>query len=149
MPDAAITTSRKTVTVGCKLPAGMILELDNEVMVASAMTGGKEVKTFVPSGRTVELIGSNAMSDSSPQNKLIGENGGRVVMGCGLTEVEADFWNEWSAQKKGFPPLTLGMIFATPTANDARNEAKSRASLKTGMEPRQHQEGKVAPADSR
>lgn len=136
MADNAQTSrhSGGTVCIGCKLPAGLILELDNITTVATPMSGGREVPVHAPSGKKFEIIGSKANEENSPQHRLLEEGTARVAFGYGMTDIPADFWEAWSTQHKGFPPLELGQIFAVQNSRDAAGEAKNRKALKTGLE---------------
>lgn len=127
MADAAPTTGQ-LVTVCCKLPHGLILELAELRKEAPLMGGGGEVDVYRPTGERVTITGSGGKHDKSP-------NPGRVVAGYGLTDISAEFWNKWAAQNKGFPPLAKGLLFAQATRDKAGSQAKEHAALKTGMEP--------------
>jgi hypothetical protein len=115
------------ITVCCKLPNGLILELD-ELRREVPATGGKEVAVWRGTGRKVQICGSNANHPDSP-------NPGRVVGGYGLTEVPLDFWDAWAAQHKGNPLLLNALLFAQPTSDRATSKAKDQAKVVTGFEP--------------
>jgi len=119
--------AENTVTVCCKLPSGLVLELD-ELRREVPAGGSKEIDVWRPTGKTVRICGSNA---SHPDSSFPG----RVIGGYGLTEVPEDFWDAWLAQHKGYPPLLNGSLFAQPTPDRATSQAKDQAKVKTGMEP--------------
>jgi hypothetical protein len=83
-----------TVTIGCKLPNGIVLELPDK--------DGKIV--------TVTLAGSNS---SKVLGALHGETG-----------VDADFWAGWKSANKDFVPFKSGAIFEAKTPKDAAAKAK-------------------------
>jgi hypothetical protein len=82
------------VTIGCKLPNGIVLELPD-----------KDKKIV-----TVTLEGPNG-------SKIIGATHGE-------TSVDADFWNGWKAAHKDFVPFKSGAIFQAKTSKDAAAKAK-------------------------
>ena len=92
-----------TVTVGCKLPNGLILRL----------------------------------TDAADESRvtLAGANSSRVIGGYGMTEIDADFWAEWSKRHVEFEAFKNGVIFGVPKASDAAKEAASNEDVKTGLEP--------------
>lgn len=97
------------VTVGCRLPTGIILRLDKG--------DGTETQ--------VELKGQNADM-----------NGAIFIQPthCGYTEVDKDFWDEWVAKNADFPAVANGAIFAEATESKTRSAAKERAKERTGLE---------------
>lgn len=97
------------VTVGCRLPTGIILRLTD--------AKGNETQ--------VELKGQNADM-----------NGAIVIQPthCGYTEVEKDFWDAWFAKHADFPAVANGAIFAEATEAKTRSAAKERVKEKTGLE---------------
>lgn len=98
------------ITVGCRLPTGLILRLFGENMVEIG---------------SVELKGQNADM-----------NGALFIKPthCGYTEVDKDFWDKWVAQNADFAPYASGAIFAEATESKARGAAKERVKEKTGLE---------------
>lgn len=100
-----VTESRSaSVTIGCKLPHGLIIEI-----------GTPEDEGYV----SVTLKGGNSSA---------------IIGGYGLTRVSADVWAEWVRTHKFFPALRNGQLFVTPSEPDAQGEAVTRANVKTGFE---------------
>lgn len=66
---------------------------------------------------------------------LNGSNSSRIVGGYGFTSVSKDFWDAWSAEYKGFPPLEAGLIFAQNNNLSANAAATEQAGIKSGFEP--------------
>jgi hypothetical protein len=102
-----------TVTIGCRLPSGLILEL-----------AGKS---------PVVLAGQRQAQERSPIILLSEED-------VGYTEVDADFWEAFkklhpSDGEQAFAPLKSGAIFEAKTRNEARAKAKDLQKEKTGHEP--------------
>ena len=99
------------VTVGCRLPNGIIIDLYN--------ADGSLAKS-------VELKGAN--SDI---------NGPIIILNprmCGYTQVDEDFMNKWLDQNKDFAPLVSGAIFVEKTIAKAQDSAAALADEKTGFE---------------
>jgi hypothetical protein len=119
--------AEEMVSVGCKLPYGLVLELDTEKKEPVVPGSDKLVKVFYPSGDKVTIAGSNSAHPDTG-------NPGRVVAGYGITDVPAKFWNEWVAQHAAYPLLVNGTLFAHPKADATISEAGNRRSLKTGLE---------------
>jgi hypothetical protein len=105
-----LTNSTKTYRVGCKLPAGFLMEL------------------------------GSVDSDNYRCHKLNGLNTTRIaaVDGFGITEgVPADFFDAWEKKMKGFKMFKNGLIFkvASKDVDSFEAVAKEMRKQKTGMEP--------------
>jgi hypothetical protein len=95
----------EVVTVGCKLPNGLICELGKP---------GDENYTAV---------------------RLNGANDARVVGGYGLTPfVSASFWAAWMKKNKGLSFVRKGLVFAHNDEASAADHAKDTAELRSGLE---------------
>ena len=117
------------VSVGCKLPYGLVLELDVVKEEPVVPGSDKMVKVFYPSGNKVTIAGSNS-------DHVDSGNRGRVVAGYGITDVPAKFWNDWVEQHKSYPLLVNGTLFAHLKQGGADGEAGNRRAIKTGLEQR-------------
>jgi len=107
-----------TVTIACKLPAGLVLEMPK---------GGPF------NGRRVTLLGGRIVRDDNGMPISDRTTPG----GFGLTfGVDKDFWDAWLALHKEFPPVVKGAIFAMDKPADATAMAKEMADVKTGLEPK-------------
>lgn len=107
----------KTVFVGCKLPSGLFLD----TKAADSTPGEAPDET-----QRVMLNGTGSTYQ-----------GGILVPGShgyGVTEVDADFMNDWMARHKDFPAVKNGLIFIVQSEQDARKEAESRAKVQSGTE---------------
>jgi hypothetical protein len=95
------------VTVACKLPKGLILEI---------------------AGRPrVTVNGFSTPYGVVPQHTIIG--------GYGLTpNVDADFFEEWMMLNEGLDLVKNRFIFAYPKTADASANAKEMAAEKSGLE---------------
>jgi hypothetical protein len=112
--SAPSASSRNTVTVACRLTHGLHIQLHEK-------------------GQTQD--GAPIMQPKGERVFLRGANTSKIINGVGLTEVDADFWNEWLKQNTRFDPVKSGGIFAQGTRQNAIAQAEEMASEKTGFEP--------------
>lgn len=96
--------SGPAVTVGCKLPNGLTLELNKY--------GQKDYQRIT----------------------LRGAQSSRIVGGFGLTEVSADFMNAWLKKNAALSYVEQGLIFVHSTATNAEAHARDMAAQPTGFE---------------
>ncbi len=76
----------------------------------------------------VRLYGHNVPFGATPNYQRIG--------GYALTRnVSRDFMDAWIAQNKDSDLVVNGMVFINPTDADARDEAKEKRDIKSGLEP--------------
>ena len=92
----------KTVTVGCKLPHGIVLEHPTNPTVKVALKG-KHAAT---------IIGAEHSN----------------------TEVDVEFWQDWSKANANFPAFKSGAIFVGKSSVDVDAMAKDLKGLNTGFE---------------
>jgi len=97
-----------TLTIGCRLPNGLVLE--------------------IPDHAPVTLKGQKAAQAESPIILLSERD-------CGYTDVDEGFWAEWKRLYKNFQPLTSHAIFEAKNRNDAKAVHKELKGEKTGHEP--------------
>jgi hypothetical protein len=117
MAEKMDTKGSTTVTVGCKLPHGLTIALDEP---QTKMVEGKETTVYVPNGRTIELRGANSSA---------------VVGGYGITEnVDGEAFRKWLAEHRDFPAVVNGLVFVVERSADAPQEAQQRRDVKTGVE---------------
>lgn len=124
-------SSEETVTVACKLPHGLIMQLQEKTTQVQPVMGGglREVDVWVPSNaRDPITLNGNA----HPQNMAPKAD---IASGFALTyDVPKDFWDEWVSQNKTLPAVKNGLVFAQPNARRAKDEAKEKTDLRTGLE---------------
>lgn len=118
------------ITIACKHPSGLVLELDDSREEAPT-PGANKVKFYFGTGRTVTLNGSNSSHPDSPQVAV-----GRVSAGFGLTDIPESFWDKWVEQHPDFPMLKNGTLFALRTQDAIMSETANRRAVKNGLEPR-------------
>jgi hypothetical protein len=140
-----------TVTIACKIPNGLLLQVFNMVDHDEPVFGGgvRVVKRAVQVGDRIKVNGpARYMGQELPHD---------IKGGCGLTYgVDADFWAKWLEQNKTAPYVTNGLIFAQPTGKpgDIDAQIKDHKKLKSGMEPLDLNDmpeefrGKIAKADA-
>lgn len=102
-PDKANST--KTISVGCKLPNGLLCEMGKV---------GDSNYTVV---------------------RLNGSNDATIVGGFGITEhVSEEFWNAWVKKHKGMAFVRKGLVFAMGDVASARDHATDHATTRSGFE---------------
>jgi hypothetical protein len=113
-------SERKTLTIGCKLPSGLRLEL-----------GNAQDSNY----KLVDLNGAN-------QGEYRGRNeNGKIFhstteQGFGLTKVDSDFWEAW---KKRYAVnatkwLRDGVLFVAESPDEAKGIAADQSEVATGFE---------------
>lgn len=102
--EAGKANGTAMVTVGCKLPNGLICELGKH---------GDEGYQSV---------------------RLNGANSSNIAGGFGLTPVSATFWDAWVKKHKRLAFVTKGHVFAMTDIASAQDFAKEHAEVKTGFE---------------
>lgn len=108
----------ETVTVACKLPNGLFVDLGEKTEKAG--TGRDAQMVVIEPGKTIKLNGS-----SHPN----------AVGGYGFTaEVDADLFKDWMERYKDFPPVKNGFIFYHADGRSARAQAREMAEKKSGLE---------------
>jgi hypothetical protein len=120
----------KLVTIGCKMPHGLTLEVGLEQLpqgIWGAPIQGKKYRKATLNGTHAEFMKRNPTIQ--PVATLNPEPG--------LTQIPEDFWEEWcKGQGKTHPARLTGVIFVVP---DVKEEADAvlydAQSLKSGFEP--------------
>lgn len=108
----------QTVSVGCKLPWGLICEMG---------------KPGEDGYKRVTLIGSNYNPSAIPSNRQV--PGALVASGYGITPgVPKDFIDAWMTKHARLDAVRNGLVFVD-TAKNALDMAATFESAKTGFEP--------------
>jgi len=95
------------ITIGCRLPSGLKLEVN---------------------GVTVGLAGQRQAQERSPIITLSADD-------YGVTEVDTSFWEAFKARVgKDFAPIKSGAVFEAKNTNDIKAKAKDLKGEKTGFE---------------
>lgn len=125
------------MTVYSKLPAGLVLQLQEKVIDHEPVMGGgsRQVEIWRRTGGTVTLNGTAVVHG---QMRLdVHGNPVAMVGGYAVTPVETKFWDEWVRQNATLPMLTCKppLVFAHPSRASGDSMAKERASVRSGFEP--------------
>lgn len=125
-------TAVKTVTVCCKVPNGIVLDLFEWTEVRSPAPGGHitEKVSRRKTDRRFIINGNRVQFGKMPDYTIVGENGYALTPG-----IPADFWYEWYEQNKDNDLVKNKIIFAFDTEKSAIAAAKDHQSVKTGLEP--------------
>jgi hypothetical protein len=109
-----------TVMIGCKLPAGLILEIIKP----------GELRKPLPVGKRVILKGANSLRENKRASLLSYD--------YAITPVDKEFWDAWFALNKDLEFVKRNLVFVAPNMKDAeamRAERREDATLHTGLEP--------------
>jgi hypothetical protein len=119
-----------TVTVACRLPHGLVLQLQKEGIDTIPVMGGgtQEVKVWRKVGQIVTLKGWSHPSEVASENRIV--NGFALTMG-----VDAEFMEAWMAQNADHPAVKTGNILVFTKGGDATSETRGRVKERTGFEP--------------
>ena len=127
-------TGTATVTVACKVPNGMILQLSEMVESFENLFGGgqRRIEVSVPVGPRVVVRGS-----AIDKAKLIsGEIDYMRAGGYALTPgVPKDFWDAWVEQHKYADYVVNKQIMAYGSEQGALSMARDHAAVRSGFEP--------------
>lgn len=125
-----IAKGATTVTVGCKLPHGLVLRTYRMEKTQEAVFGGgtRESTIAVATGEQHTITGvARAPGQDLPQ---------QVVGGFALTHgVPADFMELWLKQNADLPAVRNGLVFCHSQAASATSMAREGKALTSGLEP--------------
>jgi len=121
---AASVRSTGTVSIGCKLPHGIVLELfeQDEPGVTRHFSQPPRSK-----GKVI-LKGANSLRTNPRAHQ--------GVHPYAITEVDASFWREWISNRDNSQRefIAKGLVFEAPNRIDAQAMAKERRRERTGLE---------------
>ena len=121
----------RRVVVGCKLPNGLQLHLDQMVEKTETTMGGH--RTVMEAKR----VGSRAFIRGNTTRFGIAPSW-RIEGGYGLTEnIDGEFMDDWMRQNARAPYVENNMVFVEPTMERAIARAKELTKTASGMEPMQ------------
>lgn len=131
----AVHTKSKSgfVTVACKVPTGVVLQLCKKtIWMEDTPSGARERVRFDPVGQTYTVQGPATAIGSTPR----GYKPPLVAGGYALTpNIPADFFAEWMKQHKLNPIVKNKMIFAHSSKSDTVTEARELKDTRSGFEP--------------
>lgn len=119
-----------TVTVACKLPHGIFMQLYEMEEFPQEMAGGlvRVSKRAVPVGERIRLHGNAVPYGKRPKF--------RIVADYALTpNVPAAFWEKWSKDNADMDAVKNKLIFAYHKADDAVAASKDNRERRSGLEP--------------
>jgi hypothetical protein len=123
---AEISRSTSTVTVICRMPFGLVLDLYDAKALHERNKAAMSVGAPIPE-KSVRLRGARTDPRFHRRENMMLGMGGR-------TRVDKDFWDAWCAQNSNFAPLTAGLIFAEATEESALSKLAERRNDRTGFE---------------
>lgn len=134
--EAAQTTNPRShaggkVTVMLKHPSGIIMRLFRQEKYEEPVLGGgvREASRAVLIKEPVRLNGfARPLNGEAPDFLIVGGY-------ASTPNVDADFFEEWMRQNATHPLVVNHLIFAHGSENSARDEAKEKKGLKSGLEP--------------
>ena len=139
IPTSEPATTGETVTVACKLPAGLLLRIFQKQKYMEPTQSGvmKETDVWVAiPGRQYAVRGTWAASAGQAYNQGNTAVAELLPGGFALTHgVPKDIWDEWYAQNKDTAIVRKGVVFAAPGMQAATVEAKQARNVKSGLEP--------------
>lgn len=113
--------SATTITVGCKLPHGLIIHLAPPVIGTVVALNGRKYDQLGEHGPSVRLHGMNSRTKT-------------IIGGYGLTQVPKDYWDQWVKENPKHPYLQNGLLFAHENRDVIEGLSTEYESLKTGLE---------------
>lgn len=121
-----------TVTVGLKLPNGLVLQLQEKVKVSYPVLGGgmREVEESrpMPDQQTYTLHGNRAPFGVQPRCL--------IVAGYAMTPgIPKDFWDMWLSQNSKLDIVKGGFIMAHASQDHVSGYAKEHRGERSGLEP--------------
>ena len=118
------------VTVGCKLPHGLVLHIDQMVEVQQ-LTSGNGYRTVQESqqvGETITLNGNAVPFGVLPEYQ--------IIAGYALTHnVDKDFWEAWLEQNKNSMIVRNKLVYGYDQADAAVSHAREMKETRSGLEP--------------
>jgi hypothetical protein len=122
------------VSVACKIPNGLVLQLCKEVKYWEETPGGaRERKRFDKFGARYLLAGPaypvGTTAPGYPDRPLIA--GGYAI----TKDIPADFWDAWIEQNRASSFVENLQVFALPDIASIRDQAKERREVRSGFEP--------------
>jgi hypothetical protein len=127
--NAAALTTRKTVTVACKLPHGIkIRDHEEGTTFENVMGGGtRKIKVFRPIGPVIRIKGPQVPTEFI---RLV-----EVVGGYAITEgVDAEVFARWMRWNAEMPAVQNLLIFGGEERDKVLGMARERATIKSGLE---------------
>lgn len=128
--NAEALTTRRTVTVACKLPHGIkIRDHAESVFHENVMGGGtRKVKVFRPVGPIIRIKGPVVPLAFI---RLIQVEGGYAI----TDGIDADVWGRWMNWNRDSDAVTRHLIFGDEKRDKVLAMAREFSAVKSGLEP--------------
>ena len=132
-PPTAPATGTATVTVACKIPAGISFALGEMVDDFEPVMGGgqKAVRRFEPSGVVVVLRGPARDLAAMKAGKYIEGLAGGFTLNPGIRQ---DYWEKVLRDYHDHPAIRNQLVFAKVNTDATMSEARNLAKVETGFE---------------
>ncbi|WP_454813774.1 hypothetical protein [Labrys neptuniae] len=117
------------VIVGCRLPHGLVLQLQEKSFNQEPVMGGgsRKVEVWNKVGPAVTLKGWATPIDRAPTTL--------IVNGFAVTRVNAEFMKEWMKQNALHPAVTSDNIIVMASTDEIKAETEGRKKEIVGFEP--------------
>lgn len=133
-PAVHVPKKSSTVTVACKMPTGLILQLCRRtVQRIRTKDGVYEQPMFEKIGQKVHIIGPASPAGQLPKGykrPLLAPEGGYAL----TLNVDKDFWDEWLEQNKDTDIVKNKVIYAMPTRDGAEGMSADLEEVRSGLE---------------
>ncbi len=126
--------AHRSVTVACKIPNGLTLQLCEERRSTETAQGTtRDVVTYSKVGDVIIVAGPAYPNGSTPKGFKRRPDD---ADGFALThKVPAEFWEKWIAQNADADYVRSGMIFAYPDIESVAAKAADMSRIRSGFEP--------------
>ena len=124
-----MANAQKTVTVACKLPHGIMLQLYKMIDGVEPVSGGgyRQIKVAQKVGEPIKINGNSHKQNALP-SCIIRDS-------FAFTEnVPKDHWDAWLEQNQSLDFVKNGLIFAHETTNSVVDQAKDHKAIRSGFE---------------
>lgn len=128
---AAASRTGGTVTVACKLPAGLKLRIFEIGKGTELVMGGgsREVQVANPVAETYTVKGNAHMQDEGPKAPLVSDTGFALTFG-----IPEWFWAKWVEQNREHPAVKAGLIFGHASSDHIEGHAQEHRRQLSGLE---------------
>lgn len=138
----------ETVTVACKIPAGLVLQCYTMEENQEPMFGGgtRTVSVARPNGEPVRIAGPAKYFGEEPR--------AQVVAGYALTHnVDKEWWDNWEVANAQSPLIKNNLLFAYKGPSRAEAVAREHVAVRSGIEglntSTRTEQGRQVPVDPR
>lgn len=126
--------SSATVTIACKIPSGLVLQLCKPTKwVEETPSGGKDRIRYDKTGPRHYVAGPAYPNGQAPENF---PERPAIAGGFALTSgIPKDFWDAWLKQNEESSFVLNGQVFARPTFDAAQGVGREMHAVRSGFEP--------------